>query len=380
MDDSPFESNRLLALEATVDEMRNQNEATHTLLQDLLRRLGPAQAETAQSPTRQSPGHRPPLTPSAPTSSAGRKKVSLKPALPPDFSGDRAAGKAFLNACRTYIRLCPEAFEDDESVKILWAMSYMKTGRAARWASRELEAEAREGNLRFLDWPDFEDEFRKDFLPLDAEAAAINTLETTAYFQGKRSVDDYLDQFKDLIEDSGYTDPKTIVVKFRRGLDRRIQSALAGMATGRPSDAKPEAWYRLAVQMDQNRAADEAFQASYRQTPAPVTIPPQATIPMRTVPTARFAHSNPTPGNPVPMDIDAARKAKTLPDVCKRCGKTGHWAKDCGLRFDVRHMDLEELQSAVQEKMVALDVAETSGQLAEEEEECTLADFVSRSG
>ena len=56
-------------------------------------------------------------------------------------------------------------------------------------------------SLRFLDWDDFEDEFRKDFMPLDAEAAAINVLETTTYFQGKRSVDDYLDQFRDLIYD-----------------------------------------------------------------------------------------------------------------------------------------------------------------------------------
>ena len=69
--------------------------------------------------------------------------------------------------------------------------------------------------LRFLDWLDFEDEFRKDFMPLDVEAAAINVLETTTYFQGKRLVNDYLDQFRDLIYDSGYTDLKTVVVKFR---------------------------------------------------------------------------------------------------------------------------------------------------------------------
>ena len=51
------------------------------------------------------------------------------------------------------------------------------------------------------------------------------------------------------------------MVKFRRGLDRRISNALAGMTSGRPSDTDPEAWYILAVQMDQNRAADEAFYA-----------------------------------------------------------------------------------------------------------------------
>jgi len=47
----------------------------------------------------------------------------------------------------------------------------------------------------------------------------MNVLETTSYFQGRWSVDNYLDQFKDLIEDSGYSDPKTIVVKFCRGLN-----------------------------------------------------------------------------------------------------------------------------------------------------------------
>ena len=34
---------------------------------------------------------------------------------------------------------------------------------------------------------------------------------------------------------------------------------LAGMPIGRPSDRDPEAWFRLAVQMDQNQAADDAF-------------------------------------------------------------------------------------------------------------------------
>jgi len=78
--------------------------------------------------------------------------------FPPEFSGDRASGKAFLTSCRTYIRLCPEAFEDD-STKIVWAMSYMKSGRANHWAIREFEQEAKAGRLRFLDWDDFEDKF-----------------------------------------------------------------------------------------------------------------------------------------------------------------------------------------------------------------------------
>ena len=99
-------------------------------------------------------------------------------------------------------------------MKIVWAMSYMKTGCANHWVMCKFEQKMKTGHLCFINWLDFEEEFRKDFLPLDAEAAAVNTLETSTYFQGKHSVNNYLDAFKDLIEDSGYTDPKTIVIKF----------------------------------------------------------------------------------------------------------------------------------------------------------------------
>jgi len=291
--------------------------ATHQMLQDVLTRLGPIPTRDVQDPLlTHSARHSP--APSIPTSSAGRKKVSLKPSFPPEFSGDRASGKALLTSCRTYICLCPKAFEDD-STKIVWAMSYMKSGHANRWATREFEQEGKTGRLCFLDWLDFEDEFQKDFIPLDAEAAAINVLETTAYFQGKWSVDDYLDQFCNLIYDSGYTNPKTVIVKFRRGLDRRISMALAGMAFGRPSDTDPEAWFHLAVWIDQNRAANEAFHISHRQ-PYPPTLSMNRPLAIsRSIPAAPplwFAHSNPSPGNPVPMDIDAARKAKATPNTC----------------------------------------------------------------
>src|SRR6266508_4552509 len=121
-------------------------------------------------------------------------------------------------------------------MKIVWVMSYMKTGHANCWVTREFKHEMKTSHLHFINWLDFKEEFQKDFLLLDAEAAAVNTLETSTYFQGQRSVDDYLDVFRDLIEDSGYTDPKTIVIKFRRGLDNGISAALIGMATGRPSD------------------------------------------------------------------------------------------------------------------------------------------------
>ena len=50
---------------------------------------------------------------------------------------------------------------------------------------------------------------------MNVEVDAINTLEGTAYYQGGRTVDNYLDSFQTLVSDIGYTDPWTLVVKFR---------------------------------------------------------------------------------------------------------------------------------------------------------------------
>ena len=79
--------------------------------------------------------------------------------------------------------------------------------------------------------------------------------------------------------------------------------------------------------------------------------PAQATL------AARFAHSNPSLGNPIPMDIDATWKAKATPNTCRCCRKTGHWTKDCDLRFDVWYMDADELETELENKLAAKDVA-----------------------
>ncbi|KDR76574.1 hypothetical protein GALMADRAFT_22871, partial [Galerina marginata CBS 339.88] len=127
---------------------------------------------------------------------------------PPDFDGDRSLGRSFLFTCRTYIRLVPTAFPD-VTVQILWVLSFMKSGRAFHWAERKLALELTEG-FPWNDWAEFERDFRYNFTPAHAAATAINILEGLTYFQQSRSVDDYLDEFLDLVHDSQYTDPRTI--------------------------------------------------------------------------------------------------------------------------------------------------------------------------
>src|SRR5271156_1484793 len=116
---------------------------------------------------------------------------------------------------------------------------------------------------RFVDWESFRQEFKSEFCPAHTGATAINHLESVSYFQNKRSVDEYLDEFLDLIAEAGYTDSKTIVVKFCRGLDPRIQNSSATMTSGQPSDEALSHWYQAARTLDQNRATNKAFRSSY---------------------------------------------------------------------------------------------------------------------
>jgi len=114
----------------------------------------------------------------------------------------------------------------------LYQKYIQQAGRAAKWSTCVFWWEEQPENVgyhKFINWEDFWDEFKREFCPVYADSAAINQLESTAYFQKSCSVDEYLDEFQDLIMEAGYSNPKTIVVKSHWGLDTQIQNAIATM-------------------------------------------------------------------------------------------------------------------------------------------------------
>ena len=155
-------------------------------------------------------------------------------------------GWAFLNSCDLYISLVPHQFPDEEKT-VHWAVSYMKTGRAALFAQRVIRYQATYKKPRFATWADFRKTFIVEFTPRDERRSALARLETTRYYQGKRSVDDYVDEFRDLVELSGYTEGLAIVIKFQKGLNRDIQDVIANIPIGRPDDDNPEAWFSVVL-------------------------------------------------------------------------------------------------------------------------------------
>jgi len=204
---------------------------------------------------------------------------------------------------------------------------------------------------------------------VNAEADAINTLEGSSYYQGNRTVDDYLDSFLILASDAGYMDPRTLVVKFCRGLKLNVQSQIATMPFGQPADTDPEAWYAAARRIDQARLANEASQSTLRST----TVTPARSALARPIPFSVLrsppAAPPPTPPRPpppppapfggVPIDVDAVRKTCSLPlRGCYRCGEANHLVKDCPHCLDVRRLTTEQREELIEDLMALKDAVE----------------------
>jgi len=79
----------------------------------------------------------------------------------------------------------------------------------------------------YKNWYDFWEAFIEAFCPLNKSTTAINHLESEAYFQGKCELDNYIDEFEELLRKSGYEDGKVAIIMFRRGLDPKIQNPIA---------------------------------------------------------------------------------------------------------------------------------------------------------
>jgi len=238
------------------------------------------------------------LIPSTQITPIALKAHGLKPALLSEFDGDHTKGMAFLNSCQVYICLCLNSFMDKQA-KIVWAMSYMKAGWAAKWSTCVFWWEEQLENVgyhKFIDGEDFQDEFKREVCPVYADSAAINRLESTANFQKSCSVDEYLDEFQDLFMEAGYSDPKAIVVKFHWGLDTQIQNAIATMPSGHPSDMVPMDWYTAARTIDQNWATNEAFRSSY-WTPSVASVP-SSHLQHCSISGSGAEHKSPTCSNP----------------------------------------------------------------------------------
>ncbi|GLB43845.1 hypothetical protein LshimejAT787_1500290 [Lyophyllum shimeji] len=356
------QAGQLTEILTTFHELRLyvEQRAAHTVPRD----SGPTTVQPADAA--QTPAHSDPLS----AQSFMRGGDRLRPAPPDSFDGEREKGRAFINSCDLYMSLTPDAFPDEQT-RINWVLSYMKGGRAARFAARTLRYPNSHGGVpRFGTYAEFRTQFIAEFCPRDEKRKAATTFETSAYHQGSRSVDEYIDEFWDLAEEAQFPDGAQLVFRFRHGLDPRIEAKVANIVEGRPSDERVQKWIDAARLVDYNTRAHQDFRsavtkprtaapapvvrnpgapAAFRALPAPPPRPVAAAPSAPTVPASR-----PLPSG-VPMDIDLSRQRSGTPIICRRCKKPGHIAHDCPEQFDIRSMTTEERDDWVMGLLADLD-------------------------
>jgi hypothetical protein len=216
---------RFQQMEKRLNEQAEATQAMNKTLNKFL--VVMANQEVARNIAFPPPASPPPVTTPLKASHPSR----VNPGAPSNFDGDRAQGRMFLMSCKLYISLSQSDFIEDQ-VRIYWALSYFKGGRAATFTECIIWQEMRS----FTSWDKFREEFTAAFCPENEATTALMRLESDRYFQGKRNVEAYIDEFKDLIDLSGYTDPIAIMLKFCHGLNPTTQDRIAESGMDRLQD------------------------------------------------------------------------------------------------------------------------------------------------
>lgn len=288
------------------------------------------------------------------------KRPKIKPSQPTEFDGNRSKGRAFITTVMLYVSLCPHEFTGDQQ-RIHWVLTFMKKDRAALFAERTMRMEARNKCPRFADWQEFIDTFISLFCPANEATDALVRLETMEYHQKKRDVDEYVDEFADLIDKSGYTDPLVIVVKFRRGLNPAIRTKIAELGINRPKDDDPEKWFEMARMLDLNRISSEAFESTYNrpQGTSTATSTSRSIFP-RVLGSQTSQHMPSVSQNRLTTSTRQETPSQRLtntPRACFRCGSLDHLSPQCKQKFDVRAMTSDEKEDLLEQLLADKDVA-----------------------
>jgi len=195
--------------------------------------------------------------------------------------------------------------------RVNWILSLMKSGRAATFATHITE-KVSAGDVPYTTFKGFEQEFKEKFFPRNERVNALNKLESDTYHQGQRTVEEYTEAFKELVDEAGYPlDNAVTVRRYRKGLNLHIQDSVATQKIP-PGEDDLEGWYDAACRFDNSRLVNEAFMS----TSGPIVATPS------------------TPERPV---------------TCDHCGKMGHLTAQCSGLQDIESLVEEVVQQSIRQ-------------------------------
>jgi len=150
------------------------------------------------------------------------------------------------------------------------------------------------------------------------------------------------------------------------------------MPYGQLANTDPDAWYKAARRIDQAHLANKAFQSVLRSAPSaslktvsarppPLSV---ARLPLTLPPLVIPKPPLTAPSIGVPMDVDAARKARSLSlQGCYRYRDVNHVVRDCPYRMNVRQLTTEQREELIEDLLALKDAVLIEESCPPEEED-----------
>lgn len=153
--------------------------------------------------------------------------------MPSEFSGEQGESKGWLQKCTLYFLFNRTQFDTDKK-KVIFALMLMTGGNAGPWASdyiTQAQAQATQENghqPNYGTWATFQTSINKSFEDVDEAASACVLLWNLA--QGKKPIDKYIINFKNIISRCSINQFDVIADFFYQGLNKPLRDKMFGLA------------------------------------------------------------------------------------------------------------------------------------------------------
>jgi len=171
----------------------------------------------------------------------GSRVEVVKPQV---FSGRMGEVSAFVNVACLYIRM--KVAEEAAATQVAWVLSYVQGGVVETWKDNLLDKLAK-GESKVESAEQLFTKIRDNFGETSEEERKIEQLRTIE--QGKRTYNEYMQEFKKVTRRSSY-EGRPLIEEFKRGLNRSIRRKLA--EAEEPPTTIGE-WQERAVRLDRNQ-------------------------------------------------------------------------------------------------------------------------------